>query len=184
MNIHLDSDMLSAVTSVFAVLISIISLAFSIVFSRLQIKHNINSVKPISDIQVKDYEDKISVGIVNVGTGPLLITKFNAKRDGKSYKNLISMMPAINQNWRTFMKTIENRTIPVGGEFILIELNPQNELDKIKVRNSLSDITIYLEYTDIYSTKFEDKKKLDFFGRHNYKSKMLNFIIDDNQKGS
>lgn len=180
----LDSDILSTITSVFTVLISVISLVFSIVFSRLQVKHNKNSVRPISAIKIADYENKISVGIANVGTGPLTITKFIAERNGKPYKDLISMMPYISQNWTTFMESIENCTIPVGGKITLIELNPQKEETKRKIRISLSEITIHLEYTDIYSTKFEDKKKLDFFGRHNYKSKMPNFIIDENQKGS
>lgn len=169
----LDSDILSAITSIFAVLVSVISLVFSIVFSRLQVKHNKNSVRPISAIKIADYENKISVGIANVGTGPLTITKFVAERNGKQYKDLISMMPHINQNWTTFMESIENCTIPVGGKITLIELNPHSEEIKRRVRISLSEITIHLEYTDIYSTKFKDERKLDFFGRHNYKSEII-----------
>lgn len=168
---NIGSDDLIAITSVFAVIISIISIVFTIIFSIQQIKHNKNSVRPISAIKIADYENRISVGIENVGTGPLKITKFIAEKDGKEYKDLISTMPRINQKWTTFMESIEITTIPVGGKITLIELNPNNELDKRNVRLCLSEITIHLEYTDIYSTKFNDEKKLEFFGRHNYQSK-------------
>lgn len=171
--INLDNSAWSAITSIFAVLVSIISLVSSIVFSRLQVIHNKNSVRPISAIKIADYENRISVGIANVGTGPLLITNFTAKRDGEICKDLISMMPHIHQNWTTFMESIENCTIPVGGKITLLELNPYSELDKRNVRISLSEITIYLEYTDIYSTKFYDERELSFFGRHNYKSETI-----------
>lgn len=70
---NINSDYLMALTSIFAVIISIISMVFTVIFSVLQIKHNKNSVRPISAIKVTDYENKISVRIDNVGTGPLII---------------------------------------------------------------------------------------------------------------
>lgn len=170
---NIGSDDLVAITSVFAVMVSIISIIFTIIFSMQQIKHNKNSVRPISAIKIADYENRISVGIANVGTGPLTITKFVAEKNGKEYNDLISIMPHIHQNWTTYMESIENCTIPVGGKITLIELTPNNELDKRNVRLSLADITIHLEYTDIYSTKFIDKKKLEFFGRHNYQAETI-----------
>ncbi len=48
----------------------------------------------------------------------------------------------------------------------MIRLYPQNDKTKTLIRTELSKITIYLEYTDIYNTKFQDKRALNFFGRH------------------
>lgn len=164
--INIDNDTLIAITSVFAVVISIISIIFTTVFSILQIKHNKNSVRPISSIQVSDYEDLLSVKISNVGTGPLTITKLRAFNDNIEVPALIELMPDIEQNWSTFIGSADGWTLPVGGKIILIEIEPKNDRIKDSIRCSLSEITISLEYTDIYKTKFYDERKLDFFGRH------------------
>lgn len=158
----LDIDIIS----VGALIISDISMIFSVIFSYLQMKHNKNSVRPISAIKICDYEDCISVSIDNVGTGPLLINRLRIQKENLESSNLISLMPKINQLWTTFSNTIDGKTIPVGGKISLIELNPDNEEIKRLVRRELSKITIYLEYTDIYNTKFNDKQELNFFGRH------------------
>lgn len=75
-------------------------------------------------------------------------------------------MPQIDQPWSTFTESVNGWTIPVGGQLILIRLYPQNGKTKTLIRTELSKITIYLEYTDIYNTKFQDKRAPNFFGRH------------------
>lgn len=164
--VTIDSDSLAAISSIFAVLVSIISMIFTIIFSVLQNKHNKNSVRPISSIKLNDYEDQISVRIENVGTGPLLIEKLRLKIDEAEYKTLISLMPDVGQNWGTFTEEVDGWTIPVGGKIVLIELHPESEIVKMLVRKQLSKITVSLDYTDIYSTKFHDERSLAFFGRH------------------
>ena len=149
-----------------AIVISLISLVFSLIFSRLQIKHNKNSVKPISAIRLNDYENQISVRIDNVGTGPLIINKLYFKDDTSTSSSLISMMPEIDQFWSTFTEEVDGWAIPINGKITLLEICPKNNSIKKNIRNVLSKITVFLEYSDIYQTKFSDKKTLDFFGRH------------------
>lgn len=163
---NMNPDILMAITSIFAVLISIISMIFTVVFSVLQIKHNKNSVRPISAIIINDYEDKISVKIHNVGTGPLLIKKLILKKGLEESSTLISMMPQVEQFWTTFTGSVDGWTIPVGGKIILLEINPENEKIRKIIRAELAKITVLLDYTDIYYTKFKDCRKLDFFARH------------------
>lgn len=163
---NFDSDTLIAITSIFAVIISIVSMIFTVIFSLFQLKHNKNSVRPISSIKFGDYEDEITVKIENVGTGPLTIKKLICKNDYQESPTLIDLMPQIGQPWSTFTESVNGWTIPVGGKLILIRLYPQNDKTKTLIRTELSKITIYLEYTDIYNTKFRDKRALDFFGRH------------------
>lgn len=162
----INSDTLSAISSIFAVIVSIISVIFTAIFSLLQIKHNKNSVRPISSIQLRDYEDLLSVEIKNVGTGPLTIKTLKAKDDHREAKELISLMPHINQHWTTFTEEVDGWTLPVGGSITLIELHPNDELVKQLIRKKLSKITIYLDYTDIFDTTFHDERALTFFGRH------------------
>lgn len=162
----ITEDTLSSISSIFAVLVSIISIIFTVYYSKKQNEHNRNSVRPISAIKIRDYEDSISVSIDNVGTGPLLITKLRVQNAQSMEKDLISLMPDINQSWSTFSSSIDGQTIPVGGKITLLELQPVNESVKTQIRKELSDCTLYLDYTDIYSSEFHDKKALDFFGRH------------------
>lgn len=161
-----DSNSLIAITSTCALIISIISMIFTVIFSMQQLKHNKNSVRPISAIKLNDYENQIAVKLENVGTGPLTIKKLLFKNHSHESSTLISMMPDINQLWNTFTETVDGWTIPVGGQLILLELCPESDDIKTLIRNELSKITVFLEYTDIYNTEFQDKRLLDFFGRH------------------
>ncbi len=164
--LNIDNDTLVAITSVLAVVISIISMGFTTIFSILQIIHNKNSVRPISSIQVSDYEDLLSVYISNVGTGPLIITKLRAYNNDNEAEALIDLMPNVDQDWSTFVESVDGWTIPVGGKITLIEIEPNNDTICKLLRHILSQTTITIEYKDIYKTKFNDKRKLDFFGRH------------------
>ena len=164
--LNFDSDTLIAITSIFAVIISIVSMIFTVIFSLQQLKHNKNSVKPISAIKLSDYEDELAVKLQNVGTGPLTIKKLIFKNESQESSTLIAMMPPINQLWTTFTEPVDGWTIPVDEQLIFLELHPESDETKSLVRKELSKITIYLEYMDIYNTKFQDRRSLDFFGRH------------------
>ena len=163
---NLDSNTWIAITSIFAVIISIISMIFTVIFSSQQLKHNKNSVKPISAIKFSDYEDVLAVKLENVGTGPLTIKRLVFKNEPQESSALISMMPPIDQLWTTFTESVDGWTIPVGGQLIFLKLHPESGEIKSLIRKELSKITVYLEYMDIYNTKFQDKRSLDFFGRH------------------
>lgn len=169
--INIGSDDLVAITSVFAVIVSIISIIFTVIFSIQQIKHNKNSVRPIAAIQCSDYENLISVSIRNVGTGPLTVDKLTCKyKDNIENSTLIDLLqlliPNINQNWDDYVENIDGWTIPVCDKITLIRITPRNDDVKTKLRKILKDVTIYIDYHDIYETKFQNERKLDFFGRH------------------
>lgn len=164
--LNLDSNTWIAITSIFAVIISIISMIFTVVFSFQQLKHNKNSVKPISAIKFSDYEDVLAVKLENVGTGSLTIKRLVFKNETQESSTLISMMPPIDQLWTTFTESVDGWTIPVGGQLIFLKLHPESDETKSLIRKELSKITVFLEYMDIYNTKFQDKRSLDFFGRH------------------
>lgn len=164
--LNLDSNTWIAITSIFAVIISIISMIFTVIFSLQQLKHNKNSVKPISAIKFSDYEDVLAVKLENVGTGPLTIKRLVFKNETQESSTLISMMPPIDQLWTTYTESVDGWTIPVGGQLIFLKLHPESDETKSLIRKELSKITVYLEYMDIYNTKFQDKRSLDFFGRH------------------
>lgn len=164
--IAFNSDSLMVIVSICAVVISTLSMISTIIFSKLQVKHNKNSVKPISAIKLSDYEDKIAVKIQNVGTGPLIIKKLVFKNNSMEAPMLLAMMPKVDQAWSTFVESVDGWTIPVGGEIILLEICPESDEIKMSVRRRLFEITAFLEYVDIYNTKFKDTRRFEFFGRH------------------
>lgn len=165
-SLNFDSNTLIAITSIFAVIISMVSMIFTVIFSLQQLKHNKNSVKPISAISLNDYEDELAVKLKNVGTGPLTIKRLVFKNESQESSTLISMMPPVDQLWTTFTESVDGWTIPVGGQLILLEIQPKNDETKSLIRKELSKITVYVEYMDIYNTIFQDKRSLEFFGRH------------------
>lgn len=171
--LNFDSNTLIAITSILAVIISIVSMIFTVIFSLQQLKHNKNSVKPISSIKFNDYEDELAVKLENVGTGPLTIKRLVFKNESRESSTLISMMPPIDQMWTTFTESVDGWTIPVGGQLIFLKLYPESEETKSLIRKELSKITVYLDYMDIYNTKFQDKRSLDFFGRHSEESNTI-----------
>jgi hypothetical protein len=149
-----------------AVILSLFSMFSTIVFSLLQQKHNRNSVRPICEIKVNDYEDKLGVYLANHGTGPLTIKEIICKDAERSSPVLVSLMPQINQPWTTFTENVTGWTIPVGERIALIELHPENESNKIHIRRALMQIEIKITYTDVYGkSKFHVSRELVFFGR-------------------
>ena len=163
------------ITAICTAFISIVALFVSIFSGISQRKHNKNSVRPISAIKAKDYEDYISVSIQNVGTGPLTIKRLWCKESGSNieHSTLFEMMPAITPPWATYVECCDGWTIQVGTQLELIALRPQSDQDKYNVRKKLSTITVFLDYKDIYDQKFHDERKLDLFGRHYQEEKSM-----------
>lgn len=157
---------ISDFVDVIALVVASFSLIISCYFSYLQQKHNKNSVKPIASIIFSDYEDLIRVSIKNSGTGPLIIKKVTVIKKDQTKSDLISFMPHINQTWKDFTTNFEGLALSVNDEIAMISLIPINDENKYQVRQALSDITIKVEYEDVYGTKFEIQRKCDFFGRH------------------
>lgn len=155
----------SDIISIAAVAISVISMAFTTVFSILQVKHNKNSVRPIASINVGDYENRLFVQIKNVGTGPMTICSLRCKDPYQETDALIHLMPEIDQNWETFEYSLDDWTIPVGGSVTLIEIVPQNDAVRTAIRKKLSTVSVSVSYCDIYHTKFSKTRELSFFGR-------------------
>lgn len=107
---------------IFSISISIISLIFSIVFSRLQIKHNKYSVKPIASIIIGDYEDDIYIKLRNDGNGPLTITKSIFSTNENTANSLIELF-FLDITWTTFIEELNGRSISPNNELVLLQKN-------------------------------------------------------------
>jgi len=151
----------------FSLIVSIISIVFTRDASKKQQEHNINSVKPICNIRTYDYEYDISVHIFNYGNGPLIINKLECfLRNENPSDVLIKLMPPEINEWTDFAEDITGWSIPVNGKFTLIQTKTNDKNIKKQIRDVLKHITIKVQFKDIYGNIDNEKRKLDFYGRH------------------
>ena len=175
-----------------------ISYAFNIISERRNQNALIQQQRahrPLGFINASDFENEIAVSLKNSGLGPLLITNFKAINSrGEIENSVIDWMPVLPKNitWGNFFGNPIGYVIEVGSEVELIKIGTeninydgnevaatmsQNEKFNINafsetrddIRKALSDLTIELEYEDIYGNKMPIvSRKLDWFKRFIY----------------
>lgn len=164
----------SAIIALAAFVVSVASLFVSRATLERQHRHNVLSVKPIPMVSVADYEDRLTVKILNNGSGPLIIKNVKVRKESQVRESLIAWMPSLPDGmyWSTFVSPIENRSLLPGNEIKLLELtgdHPDNDFEKVRdeCRAALCPLTVALEYTDVYGSAFEAyEKPLSWFGRN------------------
>lgn len=168
-----------------ALVVSVVSIVFTVIQVRLQRIHNKKTVKPIGRIRIGDYQSNIFVKIENNGIGPLIIKQILIKSKVlQTTKSLIDILPTDltkRITWTNFTGSYEGRTIIPGQslELIVWTINSSYdgksqdviEKDRSDLRKALKDISVSVCYTDIYE-KENFKHELtteDFsswYGRH------------------
>ncbi len=170
-------------TSFFSLVLSVVAIIISINTYRSQKEHNKNSVRPILNIVLGDYEDDLYVRVDNNGVGPAIVSSINCTcsyfHELMSANSLVDLIPykatvqgknsgatANMHSFTDFVEDITGRTIPPGGSITLLRIeNPKRE-QLLAFRNLLKKCSVEIGYTDIYSSKpWECKRSLDFFGR-------------------
>ncbi|MBL1220551.1 hypothetical protein JET18_06855 [Chryseobacterium sp. L7] len=157
-----------------ALIVSIIGVFISIWTIRSSQKHNKLSVKPIAYILPQNYEDKICINIQNKGTGPLIVKniEFIDLKTKIKTKSLVELMPNLqNYHWSNFSSAKEFVLSPNETK-IMLELSGEIDdniyiLNRELIREKLSNIEIYLEYTGIYEDEnINIKYLLDWYRRY------------------
>lgn len=164
----------SVIIALAAFIISVVSLYVSHAALKIQRRHNILSVKPIPMVSVADYEDRLTVKILNNGSGPLIIKSVQVKKELQVHESLVDCMPSLPDGmyWATFVGPVKNRSLLPGNEIKLLELtgnHTKSEFKKVRdeCRAALCQLTVVLEYTDVYGSAFEvHDKQLSWFGRN------------------
>ena len=138
-----------------------------------QEQHNRLSVKPVPFLAMADYEHLIRAKVINNGAGPLMVKSVRVIGAGKSETDVISWMPALPEGifWTSFTSLLEDRGVLPGHELILINLegdpdDPRFATFRDQCRHVLSELHVFVEYTDIYGTMFEPyQRKMNWFAR-------------------
>lgn len=172
-------DWVQIIMSCSSILISLIAIIISINTYKSQVRHNKNSVKPILNIVCGDYENNIYVRIDNNGVGPALIKSISCSTERRTECSLFELIPTevrVTSSYfdgfvplfplTDFVEDIAGRTIAPAGNIILLQLVEPEEKQRFALRNVLQQITVYVEYTDIYGEEdMHAKRELNFFGR-------------------
>lgn len=164
----------SVIIALAAFTISLVSLYVSHAALKIQRRHNVLSVKPIPMVSVADYEDRLTVKILNNGSGPLIIKDVQVKKESQVRESLIALMPSLPDGmyWATFVGPIKDRSLLPGNEIKLLELTgDHSEIEFETVRDgcraALSQLAVVVEYTDVYGTVFPfHEKQLSWFARN------------------
>jgi len=130
--------------------------------------HNSNSVKPILQLDIGDYEDDIYVRVHNNGVGPGIITNVEIKKqnDNAIRKDIISYFENLDWEWDVFSTGLEGLAISPNRYTYFIEMKNPSEEQKEKLRKVLKELIIKIDYTDIYNKPMEPiSAQLSWFGR-------------------
>lgn len=164
----------SVVVALAALFLSGISLVVALASLRLQRRHNVLSVKPIPLVTVADHENSLRIKLRNHGSGPLIVTGISVTDGKRQKRSLIDWMPDLPDEllWTNFAGPIkEQRGLLPDRELVLLELDgdrhdPTFAKARDSVRSVLKDLTVNVEYTDIYGSKFDSySHDLSWFGR-------------------
>jgi hypothetical protein len=165
----------STLLAVVGVVVSLIALYESHAALKHQREHNRLSVRPLAYVVVGDYETNVFVKLRNNGTGPLIIRSITFPGAQDPLLPLINAMPDLSAGdmWTDFVTDYVDRSIPAGGEIVLLQLSSQSSSshDRFKesrdrVRLALGKLAVCVTYTDIYGTSLPvASRSLEFFHR-------------------
>jgi len=156
----------------------IVSVATAIITYRtfsLQRLHNRKSLKPFLYIAPYDYENCLKILIKNEGVGPAIIKKITVKNkeyDTKTniYRWLPSKLPG-KMDYSEYFTRSGDFVLKEGKCETMLELRINLEIseeikEREKIRNILKDLTVAVEYEDIYENRMQDyKRSLKLYAR-------------------
>lgn len=163
-----------------ALITSLVAIYFTWRGLKIQREHNFKSVKPIGEIRLGDFKNKIYIRFINNGNGPLIIKKVyvnnNLLKKNEGFIDKLTKETRSKITWTSYTSDYKNRSISPNQDLTLLrwsikqtknrEENKNLRSDQIAIRNELSKIHLKIIYTDIYgSKKFKKQKTFDWFNQ-------------------
>ena len=174
------SEYWETIVAICALIVSIVAVTISWLGLKIQRTHNQKSLKPIIFIEPYDYENCILIKIRNEGLGPAIVKRIRVENDKLEEKSSIfNWLPPIlpaNMNYREYWTRSKNFVLRPGSLDHMLEI-PVNTDDPIqirerdKIRSILKDLTVHVEYGDIYENTMPTfSRKLFLFGRKDHEN--------------
>ena len=127
----MNTNMIIAIATVLAVIVSSISTIIAAISVKKHTKYNKDNVRPICSIYLTNYNNLISVRIENDGIGPAIINNIECvyAKDIKK-ETLYELLPE-NLKHEVFHSVItkkaKNLTITANEKFYLISITPKDD---------------------------------------------------------
>ena len=139
--------------------VACIAIIFTIISLIIQRQHNRLSLRPIANIDLSNYENKIAVELINKGLGPLIIEKIIYRIGSDEKNNLVDIFDERGFKdivWTDYRKYLEGATIPPNGIEVLIQYDKSKSQSRRFIRNRdkikkiLGKIYVEIHFKDIY----------------------------------
>lgn len=166
-------DQVTALSTLGAVLVSLLAIFVSVHSLRMQREHNIKSLRPIASITQGDYEDRLTVKLTNVGVGPMLIDRVTVQKGDMIFSSVIDAIgdDANGVIWRDFSGDFSKRWLSPNDSRFLIHLegdphDPDFRRKRDAIRKALSQCEVRVESLDVYDQRQSVcKQELKWFAR-------------------
>ena len=163
----------SELISLFALIVSGLALFISYLTYKIQRLHNIKSLRPYIVIHPYDYEDRIKIELKNQGMGVAIIKEISVLKLDESKPNIFKWLPEKlpdNMNYEDYFIGQPEFAVSPDLSLNLLEISFDKSIAKqIKVRNDirkiLGELSIQIQFTDVYDNNFTFNKDLTFFNR-------------------
>ena len=152
------------------VLISWLALVATLYQLYLQRIHNIKSLRPLGQIDLRDRENQIYIRVSNNGMGPMIIDRLLFVKEGKTYTTIEECLTLARQSYSAISVNESVRKVILPHAFLpvfeahLAEHEEEAALDL--VRDQLSPITLKVYFRDIYDNKMSVERDFRWFLRH------------------
>lgn len=157
-----------------ALIVSVATAIITYLTFYIQRNHNRKSLRPIINVNPFDYSNCLKIELKNEGVGPAIITKIVVEKNEHEKKaNVYSWMPNLISGLSYSNYLTRDQDIPmISGktiEIICIKLDPTIQDQRAfrdQMRGVLRQLTIKIDYTDIYDSKFPTySEKFDLYAR-------------------
>ena len=155
------------IIALFALIVAGISTFVAFLTFRLQRIHNIKSITPILQIGQWDYENNLCIDLRNSGLGPAMVKSVRVLNHTEEEKRSIyawlpSKLPG-QMNYKEYWTGYKNFVVKPDQCIALVEIpidttQSDQVQERERIRSILRQLTVHIEYQDIYENKMEPKK--------------------------
>lgn len=147
-------DIVVACTSIISIFIAVKALKVSSNTTKIQMQHNMLSMKPICEMYTANYDDGyLAVEIQNKGLGLMCIDSIVfTDKQGVAHKQLIY---CVNEKAKlSFLFLEKNKVIMAGEKLKLIHGNGLTSIERRKIVDELKGVQVQIKYKDVYFNKY------------------------------
>lgn len=143
------------------IIVAITSIVFSSITMAFERSYNVKSLRPYFNLVRSLSTDSISLGIMNAGLGPMLITRIGLiEKEANDHKHvalLSEVLPAGLEINPVFID-IDELVLASKEEirlFQLIQTDRQSAKNLAGLKETLANYSLYIEYKDVYEHKYQ-----------------------------